>query len=64
MQIFPSDKFAFDSTKTMHNEIVTYRSGSGQRKSMNNVAYPISLHSPAKNCKLFNGFSTWVRMNL
>jgi uncharacterized protein (TIGR02217 family) len=41
MLIFPSDKFAFETTKTMKNDITVHRSGSGRRKSMTCRAYPV-----------------------
>jgi uncharacterized protein (TIGR02217 family) len=40
MQVFPSDKFAFETSKTMKNDIVSHRSGSGKRKSMSSRFYP------------------------
>jgi uncharacterized protein (TIGR02217 family) len=41
MQIFPSDKFAFETTKTMKNETVAHQNGRGKRKTMTNRRYPV-----------------------
>ena len=41
MLTFPSNKFAFETTKTIQNAVIVHRSGRGKRKTMTNRAYPV-----------------------